>query len=270
MALYSFSVKPISRLKGASIVKVASYQSRGKLHDEREGVSYDFSHKTDLVYTEIFLPSDAPTEFLDRQLLWNAVDKSEKRYDARTGRAIIAALQNELPLDAQIKAIREFIIEAFVKKGMCADLAIHRGHRKDKSLMEGEHAKGSSNNPHLHILLTDRPIERKEFCAKKNRDWNKTVCVRQWRELWEEVQNKEFEKNGLDIRVSHESLEIQGIDREPTKHLGRKTMEMKRRGKETSRDSENRAIEARNNDRENRKHQRRLEREQEREFGLSR
>jgi ATP-dependent exoDNAse (exonuclease V) alpha subunit len=270
MALYSFSVKPISRLKGESIVKVASYQSRGKLHDEREDVSYDFSHKTDLAYTEIFLPSDAPTEFLDRQILWNAVDKSEKRYDARTGRAVIAALQNELPLDAQIKAIREFIIEAFVKQGMCADLAIHRGHRKDKSLMEGEHAKGSPNNPHLHILLTDRPIERKGFCAKKNRDWNKTVYVRQWRELWEKVQNKEFERNGLDIRVSHESLEIQGIDREPTKHLGRKTTEMKRRGKETNRDSENRAIEVRNNDRENRKHQRRLERDQERESELSR
>ena len=81
MALYSFSVKSVSRLKGESIVKVASYQSRGELHDEREDAIYDFTNKTDLAYTEIFLPPDAPTEFLDRQTLWNAVDKAEQRYD---------------------------------------------------------------------------------------------------------------------------------------------------------------------------------------------
>ena len=266
MALYSFSIKPISRLKGESIVKVASYQSRGKLHDEREDVIFDFSHKTDLAYTEIFLPPNAPTEFSNRQILWNAVDKAEKRYDARTGRAIIAALQNELPLEAQIKTIREFVLEAFVKHGMCADVAIHRGHHEDQSRMEGEHAKISPNNPHVHILLTDRPIEQERFCATKNRDWNKRYFIRHWRELWEKVQNKELERNGLDARVSHESLEVQGIDREPTKHLGRKTTEMKRRGRETNRDNENRVIEARNKERVNRK----LEREQDRDFELSR
>ena len=270
MALYSFSVKAISRLKGESIVKVASYQSRGKMYDEREDATYDFTNKTDLAYTEIFLPQNAPIEFLDRQILWNVVDKAEQRYDARTGRAIIAALQNELTVDAQIKPIREFVIQAFVNQGMCADVAIHKGHRENESRIEGEHPKVFPNNPHLHILLTDRPIEQEGFCAKKNRDWNQKVYVRQWRDLWEKVQNKEFERKGLDVRVSHESLVVQGIDREPIKHLGRKTTEMKRRGKETNRDSENRAIEARNKDCENRKHQRRLEREQEREFELSR
>ena len=270
MALFSFSVKAISRLKGESIVKVASYQSRGKLYDERENITYDFTNRRDLAYTEIFLPPNAPTEFLDRQLLWNAVDKMEKRYDARTGRAIIAALQNELTLETQIKTIKEFVLEAFVKRGMCADVAIHRGHREDKTRMEGEHAKVPPNNPHFHILLTDRPIERGGFCATKNRGWNKKYLVRHWRELWEKVQNKEFERNGLDVRVSHESLEVQGLDREPTKHLGRKSTEMKRRGIETNRDSENRAIGDRNKELMNRKYQRQLEREEYRDFELSR
>lgn len=153
---------------------------------------------------------------------------------------------------------------------MCADIAIHRGHREDNSRTEGDHTKNSPNNPHVHILLADRPLGQKGFCTKKNRDWNKKDFVRQWRELWEKVQNKEFERNGFDIRVSHESLEVQGIDREPTKHLGRKTMEMKRRGIETNRDSENRAIEDRNKERVNRKYQRQLEREQDRDFELSR
>ena len=153
---------------------------------------------------------------------------------------------------------------------MCADIAIHKGHREDESHIKGEHAKVSPNNPHMHILLTDRPIGQEGFCVKKNRDWNKKSFVRHWREMWEKVLNKEFERNGLDFRVSHESVEVQGIDREPTKHLGRKATEMKRRGKETSRDSENRAIKARNKELENRKRQRWLEREQVREFELSR
>lgn len=270
MALFSFSVKAISRLKGESIVKVASYQSRGKLYDEREDVTYDFTNKADLAYTEIFLPANAPTEILDRQILWNAVDKAEQRYDARTGRSIIAALQNELPLDSQIKTIREFVIEAFLKHGMCVDVAIHRGQREDHSHMEGEHTKVSPNNPHVHILLTDRPIDQEGFYAKKNRAWNNKDLVHHWRELWEKIQNKEFERKGLAMRISHESLEVQGINRDPTKHLGRKTTEMKRRGKETNRDIENRTIEARNTKRLNRKYQRRLEQEQDLDFELSR
>jgi ATP-dependent exoDNAse (exonuclease V) alpha subunit len=270
MALFSFSVKPVSRLKGESIVKVASYQSRGKLYDEREDASYNYTNKLDLVYTEIFLPPNAPTEFFDRQLLWNAVEKVEQRYDARTGRAIIAALQNEIPLEPQIRAVREFVIEAFVKHGMCVDVAIHRGQREDQSHMEGEHTKVSPNNPHVHILLTDRPIDPEGFCAKKNRAWNNKDLVHHWRELWEKIQNKEFEHKGLAMRISHESLEVQGIDRDPTKHLGRKTIEMKRRGKETNRDIENRTIEARNTKRLNRKYQRRVEQEQNLDFELSR
>lgn len=268
MALFSFSVKPISRLKGESIVKVASYQSRSKLYDEREDALYNFTNKLDLAYAEIFLPSNAPSEFLDRQILWNAVDKAEQRYDARTGRAIIAALQNEIPLESQIKTIREFVLKAFVKQGMCVDLAIHRGHHENST--EGEYTEIPPNNPHMHILLTDRPIQQGGFCATKNRNWNKKYLVRHWRELWEKVQNKEFERNGLDVRVSHESLELQGLDREPTKHLGRKLTEMKRRGIETNRNSENRAIGDRNKELMNRKYQRQLEREQYRDFELSR
>lgn len=150
---------------------------------------------------------------------------------------------------------------------MCADLAIHKGQRENDSHIKNDL---SQSNPHIHILLTDRPIEFKGFCTKKNRDWNNKNLVRQWRELWEKVQNKALEKNDLKIRVSHESLDIQGIDREPKKHIGRKATEMKRRGIETNRDNENRSIETRNKDRVNRKYQRQLEREEYRNFELSR
>ena len=89
MALYSFSIKPITRKKRGSAMKAAAYQSRERLYGEREDVQYDFTHKTDLLHAEICLPANAPPEFSDRQTLWNAVEAAEGRIDSRVGRAVI-------------------------------------------------------------------------------------------------------------------------------------------------------------------------------------
>ena len=139
---------------------------------------------------------------------------------------------------------------------MCADVAIHNGEKEN-----------GIKNPHVHILLTDRPINQNGFCANKNRTWNNRTHVRQWRELWEKMQNREFERKGLEIRVSCQSFKVQGIDREPTKHMGRKATEMERRGKETERGKENRIIEMKNQERE---HKRQLERQREHEHERAR
>lgn len=250
MALYSFSIKPVSRLKGGSALRLAAYQSRGKVFDERKNDIYSFINKKDLLYTNIFLPQDAPYKFFDRQILWSEAENAEKRYDARTGRMVIAALPIELNLDEQIKLVEEFVMEAFIKHGIAADVAIHDGHRRNKVQVEKGYEQDFPDNPHVHILLTDRPMDKSGFCSKKNRDWNRKEYICQWRELWEKVQNYEFERKGLNVRISHESLEAQQIDREPTIHLGRAVIEMKDRGKETNRYIKNQAIEKRNKERE--------------------
>lgn len=246
MALYHFSIKPVSKLKGESVVKAAAYISRGKLYHEREDMVYDFSSKTDLLYSEILLPTNTPQGFSNRQVLWNEAEKAEKRYDARMGRSVVSALPNELILDEQIDMVRAFVSEAFVSLGMCADVAIHSGHHKDNQQIEDNRFAILPHNPHLHILLTDRPVDRDGFCRKKDRGWNKELHIHRWRELWENALNREFKRKGLGISVSRESLEAQGIDRKPTIHLGRTVMEMERRGKETDRAKDNREIEVTN------------------------
>ncbi len=266
MSLYSFSVKPVSRLKGESAVKVAAYQSRGMLYDERVSKQYDFTCKTDLLYSEILLPATAPPKFLDRQMLWSSAEIAEKRYDARTSKAVIVALQNlqnELPIESQIELVRKFVTEAFVSLGMCVDIAIHDGQRIDQHYMH-DHAGIIPDNPHLHILLTDRPVDKDGFCAKKNRDWNQKAYIRQWRELWERVLNHEFERRGLDTRVSCESLEVQQLGLEPKKHLGRTATALEKRGIQTDRGNKNREIEARNEERKEQQRQCQLERKRNR------
>ena len=88
------------------------------------------------------------------------------------------------------------------------------------------------------------------FEAKKNRTWNDRQNVEIWRQQWAAAQNRELERKGLHIRVNHESYERQGLDREATVHLGHEAAAMERRGLRTERGDHNRAVAARNMERE--------------------
>jgi len=167
------------------------------------------------------------------------------------------SLPNELMLDDWKQLVRDFVNEAFVSMGICAVVAIH----------ENKHPSDpTKNNPNAHILLSDRPIDRDGFCAKKNRDWNNKKYVRVWRKMWADVQNRILEQKGLE-KVSHESLEVQDIDREPTIPLGRAAMALERKGIPTERGNKNRKIETRNNECVERKRRPSREKSRERERG---
>jgi len=53
------------------------------------------------------------------------------------------------------------------------------------------------------------------------------------RERWAALTNEKLQEHGHEARVDHRSLEAQGIDREPTSHLGPAVSAMERRGIET-------------------------------------
>lgn len=59
---------------------------------------------------------------------------------------------------------------------------------------------------------------------------------------WAELTNQALEHAGHNTRVSHKSLEAQGIDREPTIHLGSAATAMERRGIQTERGDLNREV----------------------------
>ncbi|MDL2302561.1 MobA/MobL family protein [Lachnospiraceae bacterium OttesenSCG-928-D06] len=239
IANYHFSVKPVSRGQGRSVVEAAAYRSGEKLRCDYYGQSADYTRKSGICHTEIILPPNAPHDYKDRQTLWNAVEYSERRIDSRLAREVEISLPNELTVDEQIILVRNFVTTYFVKQGMCADIAIHEGRKKD----------ASRNNPHAHILLTTRHIDEDGFHLK-NRDWDKVSNVGFWRKQWADIQNKEYERRGLDIKVSHESYEKQGIDQEATKYLGPTATALERYGICTKRGNENRSIIARNKERE--------------------
>ncbi len=161
MADYHFSASVISRTDGRSSVAAAAYRSGERLYNDYDGLTHDYTKKRGVVHTEILLPPNAPTEWKDRQTLWNAVEASEKSKDSRLAREFNAALPIELTLEEWIPMVREYVQKNYVDKGMCADIAIH---------VADEH------NPHVHVMLTMRPLDAKgKWQAKTQKEY---LCIR--------------------------------------------------------------------------------------------
>ena len=144
MAIYHLEAKVISRGTGRSVVAASAYMSCSKLYNDYDGIEHDYTRKHGLVHQEIMLPTNAPTEWSDREKLWNAVEEAEKTKDSRLAREFVAALPIELSKDDWIDLLRRYINDNFVSEGMCADFAIH---------------DTDGHNPHAHIILTVRPLD---------------------------------------------------------------------------------------------------------------
>lgn len=256
IANYHLEVQAISRGKGRSVTKLANYISGCRLHDSRNSKTY-YNRRQDVLYHDIFLPDGAPPGFYDLQRLCNEIENAENRYDARTAREFKCSLPNELPIQELIRIVSKYISINFTAQGLCAIAAIHEGRNE---------LEPTKNNPHVHIIVSTRTIGPDGFSKKKDREHDKRKYIGIWRERWAEVQNRAYERCRLDIRVSHESLEVQGkYDREPTIHLSRIDWQKEQCGERTRAGDMRRAIKEQNAERTQK---RRIELEYELEMDL--
>ena len=262
MAIYHCTCKIISRGKGRSAVGSAAYRSGEKLKNEYDGIEHDYTKKGGVVYSEVMLCENAPKEYKDRSTLWNAVERIEKNSSAQLAREYEVALPVELNREEQIQLVRDFTKANFTDKGMCADFAIH-----DKG----------DGNPHAHIMLTIRPIEKdgtwgakavNEYVLNKNgerilqkidkqnrkiykrvkkdtTDWNTKEFLQNTRSDWAAKVNTELKRRNIPQRVDHRSLKEQGVDRVPTIHEGG-ARKLEKRGIKTDRGKINREIKTAN------------------------
>ena len=249
MACFHLNAGVISRGHGRSVTAASAYISGEKLRNVYEGKIHDRSYRRDVVYKEILLPPEAPTELTNRQILLDALNRAEKRNDAQTARLINLALPDELSLSEQAALIREFVDVNFTRYGLCADIAIHQGTLdEDRKPISIEPVGERKDNRHAHIIIPFRSVNERGFCPTKqqNRFMNNPSYLGIWRKSWADLQNREFERRGLSVRVSHETLAAQGIDWEPTKHLGPGAMALELRGIQTERGDIHREIMRRN------------------------
>ena len=236
MAIYRLSMSPLSRSAGRSATASAAYRSGTKIHDQRTGMTWDFTRRTGVEHAEIVLPSsasDAGHWARDRSALWNAAELIEKRKDARTAREYGLALPHEFTRAQQIELVRRFSLELARRYQVGVDFAIHL-----------PHWHGDDRNIHAHVLATTRQVTATGLGEKAAMEWSDTNLAKaglgstkkqlvSLRVFWADIQNEKFKELGMAIRVDHRTLAAQGIDRQPTSHLGPAVSAMHRQGMQT-------------------------------------
>ena len=120
-----FDLKIVQRSKRQSAVAAAAYQSGERLFSEYDQKQKYYSHKSEIVHTEIMLPPHAPPEYADRNTLWNAAEAIEKQWNSQLARRLVLAIPRDIPPAQQADLIRDYCRDFFVSKGMIADFAIH-------------------------------------------------------------------------------------------------------------------------------------------------
>ncbi|WP_053086299.1 MobQ family relaxase [Klebsiella michiganensis] len=194
MAMFHLSFNMLKRSAGKSSCYLAAYNARERIEDVRTGDVYDYSYRSDLFHHCILAPEHTPLNIVENSaVLWNEIEKIEKRKDAQLSRYFDIAIPVELDNDTKIALVKNYCKRNFVSKGMIADISFHD--------LDG-------HNPHAHVMLTLREITPQGF-GNKNRSWNEHDLMDEWRASWSRMSNRALERAGSANRMDHRSLAAQ-------------------------------------------------------------
>ena len=224
MASFHLAVKTIGRSAGRSATAAAAYRAGVEITDERTGLVHDYTRKQGVEHSELMLPTDAPEWAADRERLWNAAELAETRKNATVAREYEIALPVELSADERRELALGLAREISERHGVAVDVSIHAPGRE-----------GDQRNHHAHLLTTTRRLGP-EGLGEKTRelDQKQSGEVERWRERWAEMQNRALELANVPDRVDHRSHQRQGIEQEPTVHMGPSATAMERRAEQVA------------------------------------
>ena len=217
-----------------------AYRAGAKMYSDRDRCHHDYTRKSDVLYSEIFLPENAPKWALDRQQLWNEVESAEKRKNSTVAREFEVALPHELNEEQHIALVQDFAKQIVARHGCAVDAHLHDDRSRNKK-----------QNFHAHIMLSTRKLEQEGFTTKtRELDERKSGEVVYWREQWAKTTNEHLHEHGIRdknnnlIGIDHRSLKDQGLEREPTIKMGVGASALERKGVKTELGNFNRAVSA--------------------------
>ena len=263
MAIAFIRSRPLSRGKGQSVVACSAYRACEKLHDVFYGKEYDYSKKSGHVSGGLVLPERVHKT---REELWNLVEESEKRCDARLGREILVALPKEFNDEENTilaLEIAKILSEEHKPDGSVdyypVQWDVHGPHIESVIDENGDFVldeKGkkilqNNGNKHGHYMITERPWDLAEdtFSKKKDRnrnskEWlaskkleigglmNSMLRAKNLPEVdfrsWEERNAESVEKTGkkLDRPQLHQGPDKTNSERKRRRRLARKKMDI--------------------------------------------
>lgn len=197
MAIYSLNMRSIGRTTHAAGTAGAHLRYISRERAEAEILA---SHMPGS-------PADART--------WMDGHERGARKNARLCDKIRIALPRELDEQQRAQLVRDFMAGLSRDGRVPWFAAIHQTGK-------------DAHNPHAHIVVVDRDIEtsKRVLClSDSTRDRQKKglpgpSAVEWVRQSWEHHANRALERAGHPERIDRRTLKAQGIDREPTIHIG--------------------------------------------------
>jgi len=218
MAIYSMNI--------SVCVKSGSSGAGGAAinYQHREG-KYDKAHSRDKVENSLVMVHDRPDINTGAKFA-NWVNEQEKTLKSNQTRILdkhILALPREFDSEQRLFVSFQYF-----------DNLCKATNRKVSNVSIAIHNDRENNNPHAHISfvardqeglqvrpLTARVLDKKiidrfnldpSLKGKKSAD----LC----REVWAKTVNDYAKKNGIGVTIDHRSFKDQGVERQPTKHVG--------------------------------------------------
>ena len=237
MAIYHLSAKPISRAQGRSATGAAAYRAGVEITDERTGLVHDYTRKGGVLHSELILPGGGTA---DRAEFWNGIEAHHKRGDAVLVREVEISLPTELTPEQRQALAVGYARELADRYGVAADVALHAPRTvTDRELEKNpdqyhetdpETGRRHNGNWHAHIMLSACHVQPDGTLGKKAVELDPIHCQRakienmadRERARWGELANAALERHGHEARIDHRTLAAQGIQREPSPHLGPK------------------------------------------------
>ncbi|EOW1885609.1 MobQ family relaxase [Enterococcus hirae] len=241
--MYHFSMQVAKRNSGQrSLIAMAAYRSGERLYSELYEKENFYGHRSVKPDAFILKPDYVPSEFEDREYLWNKMELAETSPNAQLCREVNVALPVELSHEDQKELIKKYVQTVFVSKGMIADVAIHRD---------------DPNNPHAHIMLTMRKVDEhgkisnkqkripvldehgqqvynekghRKTVSIKTTNWDKKETLLEARKEWANMTNQFLKKRGISEQITEKSYKELGKEELPTIHEGVFSKKLEERG----------------------------------------
>lgn len=233
MAIYHASTTTVSRGAGHSACAKSAYIGGSEITNEITGEIHNYKNRHGVEHNKIILPTGIDKE-ITAQELWNKAEKAENRKDARVGREWNIALPHELTAEQRKELAKDIAQEIADRYQVGTQIAIHASSET-----------GDERNHHVHILTTTRKIDKDlNLTDKADIELSNKKCItvgikttdeqiKDVRELVATKINHHLEKAQIKEQVTHLSYKDQGLDKIPTKHMGKSATHLERKGIKT-------------------------------------
>jgi hypothetical protein len=233
LASFHASTGAVSRGSGHSATAKSAYISGQEITDGLTGEIHNYTRRDGVEHTEVMLPSGIDKE-ITAQELWNKAELAENRKDARVAREWTIALPHELTAEQRKELAQDLAREITDRYQVGTQLAIHKPSRH-----------GDDRNYHVHIMSSTRKIDQNlNLTEKADIERDRKQCTQmgipnsqeqiiQLREMISTKINQHLEKANVQEQVTHLSYKDQGLDRIPTRHMGKEITQLERQGVKT-------------------------------------